>query len=122
MNVVIAGIEALVVSGNKILCACYKEVYNLWAQPHIDMFHQLLIVAEGLRSQPVLQVSTSKQVVVARSEIKAVRRMVKQLPVETVQQCSSASSCTRRRIVMEELYTRCRRSTPFFLNVPTQFF
>jgi hypothetical protein len=42
-------------------------------------------------SLPVLQVG--KQVVVARSEIRAVRRVVKQLPVEKLQQCSSVSSC-----------------------------
>jgi hypothetical protein len=40
--------------------------------------------------QPVLHVG--KQVVVAWSEIRAVRRVVKQLPVEMLPQCSSASS------------------------------
>jgi hypothetical protein len=43
--------------------------------------------------QPVLRVD--KQVVVAQSEIMAVRRVVKQLPAEMLQQCSSASSCMR---------------------------
>jgi hypothetical protein len=33
--------------------------------------------------------------------IRAVRRVVKQLPVEMLQGCSSASSCMRKRIVME---------------------
>jgi hypothetical protein len=33
-----------------------------------------------------------KQVVGSRSEIRAVRRVVKQLPVDMLQQCSSASS------------------------------
>jgi hypothetical protein len=50
-----------------------------------------LITAEVLWSQPVLQVV--KQVIVTWSEIRAVRRMVKQLPDEMLQQCSSASSC-----------------------------
>jgi hypothetical protein len=46
-----------------------------------------------------------------------VRRMVIQLPVEVLQQCSNASSCTcmRMRIVMEEHYTICQHST--FFNV-----
>jgi hypothetical protein len=35
--------------------------------------------------------------VVARSEIRAVRRVVKQFPVEMLQQCSSASNCMRER-------------------------
>jgi hypothetical protein len=40
--------------------------------------------------QSVLQVD--EQVVVAQNEIRAVRRVVKELPVEMLQQCSSASS------------------------------
>jgi hypothetical protein len=60
----------------------------------------------------VLQVG--KQVVVARSEIRAVRKVVKQRPVEMLQQYSSASSCIRMRIVMEVHYTRCQHSTPLF--------
>jgi hypothetical protein len=45
--------------------------------------------------KPLLQVG--KQVVVAQSEIRVVRRVVKQLPVETLQQYSSASSRIRMR-------------------------
>jgi hypothetical protein len=37
-------------------------------------------------------------------------------PVETLQKCSSASSCMQMRIVMEEHYTRCQHSTPLVLN------
>jgi hypothetical protein len=83
--------------------------------------HHLLIVEE-LRSQPVLQ--EGKQVVFARSEITAVRRVVKQLPAEMPQQCSSASSCIRTHIIMEEHYeyTGCQHSTPFVLHGPTQYF
>jgi hypothetical protein len=44
-------------------------------------------------SQPVRQVG--KQMVAARSEIGVVRRVVKQLPVEMLQQCSCASNCMR---------------------------
>jgi hypothetical protein len=44
--------------------------------------------------------------IVARSEFMAVRRVVKQLPVEMLHQCLSASSCIRMRIIMEEHYTR----------------
>jgi hypothetical protein len=49
-----------------------------------------------------------KDVAVDRSEIMAVRRVVRQFSNETLQQCSSASSCTciRPRIVMEEHHTR----------------
>jgi hypothetical protein len=43
-------------------------------------------------------------VVVAGSEVGAVRKVVKQLPVEMLQQYSSASRCMRTRSVMEELY------------------
>jgi hypothetical protein len=43
-----------------------------------------------------------KQVVVARSEIRAVSRVVKQLPVEMLQQCLGASNCMWTRSVMEE--------------------
>jgi hypothetical protein len=52
LNLVTAGTEALV-SRNKFLYACAKKVCRLWAQPH---FQQLLIIAEALWSQPVLQV------------------------------------------------------------------
>jgi hypothetical protein len=61
-------------------------------------------------------------VVVVGSEIKAVRRVVKHLPVEMFQQCSSASSCMQTRIVMEECYIRCQHFTPFVLNGSMQFF
>jgi hypothetical protein len=44
LNVVTAEIEALV-SGNKFLCTWVKEGCRLWAQPHFDTFHQLLIIA-----------------------------------------------------------------------------
>jgi hypothetical protein len=75
-----------------------------------------------LWSKPILQVG--KQVVVARSEIRAVRRVVRQLPVEMLQQCSSANSCMQTHIVMEEYYkyTACQHSMPFVLNGPTQVF
>jgi hypothetical protein len=61
---------------------------------------------------------------VVRREIRAVRRLVKQLPAEMLQQPSSASSCTRmrKRIVMEEHYTGCQHPMPFVLKGPTQFF
>jgi hypothetical protein len=112
LNVVTAGIEALVILENKFLYAWVKEVCRLWAQSRFETYHQLLLIFEGLWPQPVLQVDT--QVVLAQSEIRAVRWVVKQLPVEMFQQCSSASSYMRVRIVMEE------HSTPFVLNGPTQ--
>jgi hypothetical protein len=120
LNVVTIRIEALVVSGNKFLYASVKEVCCLWAQPCFDTYHPILIIDEVLWSQPVLQ--AGKQVVVTQSEIRAVRMMVKQLPVEMVQQCSRASSCMRTHFVMEKHYTRCQHSTPFVLFGPMQFF
>jgi hypothetical protein len=63
-----------------------------------------------------------RQVVVAWEEIRVLKRVIKQLPVEMLQQCSSASSCTRTRIVMEEHYTGCQHSTPFVLNISAHFF
>jgi hypothetical protein len=77
LNVVTAGIEALVISGNKFLHACVKEVCYLQAQPQSDTFHKLLIIVEVLWTQLVFQV--------AQSEIRAVRRVVKQLLLEMLQ-------------------------------------
>jgi hypothetical protein len=85
-----------------------------------DTFHQILIIVEALRSQPVLL--ACKHVVVARSESRAVRRVVGLLPVEMLQQCSSSSSCMRTRIFMDERYTVCQHSTSFVLNGHTQHF
>jgi hypothetical protein len=84
------------------LYTCVKEAWHLWAQPHFDTSHQLLIIAEAPWSQPVLQVG--KQVVVDQSEVRAVWRVVRQLPVEMLQHCSSVIICTHMRmcIVMEE--------------------
>jgi hypothetical protein len=62
------------------------------------------------------------QMVVACSEIWALRKVLKQLPVEMIQQCPSASTCMQTSIVMEEHYTGCQHSTLFFLNSLTQFF
>jgi hypothetical protein len=38
-----------------------------------------------------------------------------------LQQCSSASSCMRKRNFTEEHYTGCQHSTPFVLNGPRSF-
>jgi hypothetical protein len=94
---VTAEIEALL-SGNKILYAFVKYICRVWAQPRFDAFHQLRIIAEALWSQPVLQIG--KQVVISRKEVRALRRMVKQLPVWKLQQFSIVSSCKRTRITM----------------------
>jgi hypothetical protein len=120
LNIVTAGIEALVASGNKFLYACVKEICHLWAQLHFDTFHQLLIIVEALWSHPVLHVG--KQVVVTQSEIRAVRRVVKQPPVKVLQQRSITSSCMRVCIVMETHYIGYQHSVPFVLNGPTKFF
>jgi hypothetical protein len=50
LNVVTAGTEALVASGNRFLYACIKEVYRLWAQPRFDTFQQPLTIVEVLWS------------------------------------------------------------------------
>jgi hypothetical protein len=119
LNVITPGIEPLVLLRKKFLYACVKEVYHLWAQPRFDTFHQLIIV-EAVCMQPILQVG--KQVVVTWSEIRALRRVVKQLPVEMLPQCSSVSSCMRTSIVMEENYTICQHPTLFVLNGPIKVF
>jgi hypothetical protein len=46
--IVTASIEAPVISGNKFLYACVKEVCRHRAQPHSDTFHQLLIIVEPI--------------------------------------------------------------------------
>jgi hypothetical protein len=120
LDVVATGTEPLVVSANKFLYSCAKKVCRLWAQPRFDTFHQLLIFVEALWSQSVLHVC--KQVTVARSEIRAVRRVVKQVTVEMLEQCSSASTCMLKRTVMEDHYTECQHSTPFFWMVLRSFF
>jgi hypothetical protein len=120
LNVVADKTEAHVTSGNKFLHACVKEVCCLWAQPCLDTFHQLLIIVEVPRSQPVLQVG--KDVVVAQSKIRAVRWVFKQLPIDMLQQCPSASRCMWTCIVMEEHYTGCQHSMPFVLNGPMRVF
>jgi hypothetical protein len=93
-----------VAARNKFLQSYVKQGCCLWAQPRFNTFHELIII-EVLRSQLVFQLG--EEAVVAWCEIRAIRRVVKQLPVEMLQQCSSASSCTimRTRIVMEEHYT-----------------
>jgi hypothetical protein len=50
LNLVTTRTEALVISGNKVLYACVKEVCRLWAQPRFDTFHQFLIIVEALWS------------------------------------------------------------------------
>jgi hypothetical protein len=69
--------------GNVMKCAYIKDVYHLWAQTRFDTFHQLII--EALRLQPLHKAVTW-------SKLRAVRRVVKQLPAETLRQCSSMSS------------------------------
>jgi hypothetical protein len=52
--------------------------------------------------------------VVARSEIRAVRKVARQLLIEMLQQCSCASTRMWTSIFMEEHYNGCQHSTPFF--------
>jgi hypothetical protein len=92
LNTVTAGNAELVISENTFLYACAKDVCCLWSQLCFDTLCQLLIIAEVLWPQPILQVG--KQVVVAQSKIKAVKR--------AVQQCSNASNYMTMHIVMEE--------------------
>jgi hypothetical protein len=113
MNLVTAGIEALSLWGNKFLYACVKEVCRLWSQSRFDTLHQLLIITEALWYQPVLQVR--KQVLVARGEIRAVRRWSNNSQLK----CSSS---VRVCIVIDEHYTGCQNSTLFVHNGPTKFF
>jgi hypothetical protein len=122
LNLVTAGTGALVVSWNKLLYACVKDVCCLWAQPCFDTFHQLIITVAALWSKPVLQVG--KQVVVAWREIRAVRRVVKELQAEMLLQCWSTSSCKSMwtHAVMKGHYTRCQHSMPFVLNGPMRSF
>jgi hypothetical protein len=47
LKVATAGIEALV-SGNKFLYVCVKEICRLRPQPGSDTFHKLLIIVEVL--------------------------------------------------------------------------
>jgi hypothetical protein len=106
--------------GNTFLYVCVEEACYLWAQPCSDTFHLLPIITEALWATSVLQVG--KQVVVARSEIRSLRRLVKQLQVEILHQCLSASGSMQTYIVIEEHYTGCQHFTPFFLNGPMPFF
>jgi hypothetical protein len=43
-----AWIEALVISGNKFLYACVKQVCCHWTQPRFDTFHEPLIIVEPI--------------------------------------------------------------------------
>jgi hypothetical protein len=54
--------------------------------------------------------------------IMAVRRVVKQVPVEILQQYFSPRSYVWMCIVMEQHYTRCQHSMPLFLKASMQFF
>jgi hypothetical protein len=62
LNLVAARIKTLAAVGNKIWNAYVKEVFYLWAQACIDTLHQLIIIAEVLWSQPVLQVGEQEEV------------------------------------------------------------
>jgi hypothetical protein len=61
-------------------------------------------------------------VVVGRSEIRAVRRMVKQLPAEMLQHWPSASSWMRKRTFTEKHYTVRQHSMSVVLNGLTSLF
>jgi hypothetical protein len=102
LNIVTFGIEALVILSNKFLYACVKQ------SAAFELSH---VLTPSINSS-VLQVG--KQVVVTQSKIGAVRRVVKQPPVEILQQCSSASICMRMHIVMG--------STTPYVSIPCLLF
>jgi hypothetical protein len=76
---IITAIETLVILGNKFLYGIVKEICCLWAQPHFDTFQLLIIIAEVPWSHSVCHVGTTKQLVAALSEIRTVRRVVREL-------------------------------------------
>jgi hypothetical protein len=59
--------------------------------------------------------SSTYQAVVTRSEIRAVRKVVKQLPVEMRQQCTSSSGCMRMCMMKEETAPDARIACSLFL-------
>jgi hypothetical protein len=117
LNVVTAGIETLIITGNKFLYVCVKEICCLSAESRFEPSINSSLLLKRCDPNQFFN-----QAVVTRSEIRAVRRVVKQLPVGRLQQCSGASSCMRTRIVMEAHYIGCQHSTPFVLYGPTQYF
>jgi hypothetical protein len=60
---------------------------------------------------------TGEQVVVPWSENRAVRRVVKLLPTEMLQLCSSVSSCMQTCFMMEKHYTNISIQCPLFRMV-----
>jgi hypothetical protein len=98
LSTVTVVIGMLVIFGSKFLYTIVKEIC-LWDQPHFDTFHRHINV-EVLWSHSVWQAGTSKQVAVAWSKIRAVRRVVRQLPVDMLSGaivwtalCGHALSC-----------------------------
>jgi hypothetical protein len=61
-------------------------------------------------------------VVIAQSKIRAVRRVIKQLLVEMLQQWSNVSSCMQTSIIMEERYTGFQHFTLLVVNGNMQIF
>jgi hypothetical protein len=99
------------------VCLCQR---NLRALLHSDTFRQLFIIVEVLLPQTVIQ--AGEQVIVTHNNIRAVRRMVEQLPVEMLQQGSNVSICVQTFIAMEKNNAGCQHFTPFVLTDPTEFF
>jgi hypothetical protein len=90
LNVLVAKVEVVIGSGNKMLYTWVKKVCHLWVQLRLHTFSQLLIIAEVPWSQPVFQID--ENIIVARGDIRVLITVVKQLPVEMLQQRWSTSS------------------------------
>jgi hypothetical protein len=67
LQIVTVKIEALI-SGDKCLIACVKDLCRLWGQARFDTLYQLITIIKALTSQPVFKVR--KQEVDARGEVK----------------------------------------------------
>ena len=88
-----------------------KERYRQVMQPDVDAIPELFVGVEALGSQPDLHLG--EEMVIAWCQVRTVRRVVENLPVEEL----DLSICVSRGVGR----ALCRRTTPL-VSIPRRFF
>jgi hypothetical protein len=85
-------------------------------QPVVDSIHELFVGVEALGRQPDLHLW--KNIIIAWRQVRTVRRVVENLPVEELDYSICGSRGVGRRVVVQENDAFGEHPAPFILDRP----
>jgi len=120
LYIVTANFGTLGEPGNELLDALVVEVPRLWSQPGLHLLLDLPFIFEAFSSQMLLQMKEETKI--ARCQVRAVRWVAKNFPVERRPKRGGDGCCVRPSIVMQQTHSLAQSSSALVLNCSTKFF